>query len=110
MIFLFSFRQKINLGERNTPISKPGENTDISVPHQRVEFRQTSKNDDLGQSFVPFIDIRGATTNVAMPLSTISLFHRGCAESGGFIAFKFQSLNIYDYLEKFIDLALFVNE
>ncbi|XP_044010357.1 uncharacterized protein LOC122854009 [Aphidius gifuensis] len=103
-------RQKINLGETNTPISKPGENTVISEPYQQLEFRQTSKNDDLGQSFVPFIDIRGANTKVAMPLSTVSLFHRGCAESGGFIAFKYQSFDISEYFDNFIDLALFVDE
>ncbi|KAF7990227.1 hypothetical protein HCN44_000032 [Aphidius gifuensis] len=101
--FQHAKRQVINLGDPNTPISKPSKNTDISVPYQRVEFRQTNKNDDLGQSFVPFIDIRGAKTNVAMPLSTISLYHRGCAESGGFIALKFQSLDIADYFERVIN-------
>lgn len=101
--FQHSKRTLLDISNTNIPTAMPNKNIEISIPHQRVQFHQTNKKDDLEQSLVPFIDIRKVNTNLAMPLSTISLYHRGSAGSGGFIALKFQSYDIYDYFEEIID-------
>ncbi|XP_044005818.1 uncharacterized protein LOC122850817 [Aphidius gifuensis] len=97
-------RQMIDLGEAGNPITMQGSNNKISAAHSKIKFQPTDEKKDLGQSIVPFIDIRDTSSlSLSLPLSSVGLYHRGADGSGGFIGLKFQSSDISGYFEKVIN-------
>lgn len=93
----------MNLDDLEAPTFASKENVQYSNDNQYIEFTPTGlKKKDAGQSTIPFIDQQPLVTNPPTPLSGVGLMHRGSFGSGGFLAFKMESFDVVQHLEKII--------
>lgn len=87
-------REQINLKNPDVPTRTLVPSLPTSRHNQYIEFTHTSKDRDVAQTTVPFIDIQEVTSLPSVPLSGVGLYHKGRNYFGGFIAPK---LITYDF-------------
>ncbi|CAG5076368.1 Protein of unknown function [Cotesia congregata] len=63
-----------------------------------IWFVISSKDTDASQSTVPFMDRRLVAASPRVPIDGVSLFHRGRAQSGGFLAFNLQTIGFQYFI------------
>ncbi|EFA08552.2 hypothetical protein TcasGA2_TC006207 [Tribolium castaneum] len=93
------FKQQVKLSKPDVPTGSTEPHTLITTG-QYIEFRNTDLYKDLAQTTVPFFDSQPVNSKNPVPLSGVSLIHKGREGSGGFIAPKIFTYDFSQHLEE----------
>ncbi|XP_017096761.2 uncharacterized protein [Drosophila bipectinata] len=81
-------RQKLILKESDLPTASEMPSLPLSQTNQYMEFVSSSREKDVAQNTLPFIDIQEVVPHPAVPLSGLGIYHKGRSGYGGFFAPK----------------------
>lgn len=69
-----------------------------STSNMFIKFVNSDIDADAAQTTVPFIDIQSVAPSPATPLVGVGIYHRGCQNSGGYVAPKVMTYDASQHL------------
>lgn len=91
-------RQKLVLKEADLPTASEMPSLPLSQTNQYMDFVSSSRQKDVAQNTLPFIDIQEVVPHPAVPLSGLGIFHKGRSGYGGFFAPKVVTYDLAKHL------------
>ncbi|XP_076043891.1 uncharacterized protein LOC143026977 isoform X2 [Oratosquilla oratoria] len=93
-------RKCLKLYDPDVPTLSPAKSIIDSQPDSYIQFQPTSRDMDLSQLTVPFLDAQNVAPTPAYWLSGLELYHKGHKGYGGFLGFKVFTYNVTLHYEE----------